>query len=503
MSDDILLDDELLDDETVQKEAAIAEEVHKWTRNDDKLGSTDSEVLDARNNLFQRIVEMTEAEEITTIDDLRQALFIAAGDLHPTDIYDGPPGCNLLDAPPRNSEGERHPLPWEPVNDLIDGGVPVGEPTIIVGFTGGGKSLVLSAIATKLVAEGKNILRIDWENAPELNLHEHVAILTDPPPNSTIPSIHGVAKKLYKDNPHFGQYINIDPLDMPDSEIGAKEVASYVNQWEAQMGNGQRIDAVLIDYFDYLFDEVMYEKYRDRYWIQDKIFMQLWRWARKTKRSIFVNIQLARGGIAKAMSEGKINLSDIGGSIGKVLKASFALTLMKNEDDTSTLTIEKARGYDSIIGNQVILDYISVRSSAGSRGFLRFNKLERPPRKQKIDQKMLDKWRKSDTYKAINQAYTLNVPEPIKGAIRQPPGKKLAGCILIEKDKLRKLIGGRDTYCEMALNDLHNLGILQDGQKGRGAYLHQISQGKDGAADFYALNIQTGNTWNEPEDITI
>lgn len=478
-------DDPLLDDEELMDEAS-----GEWKRDDKLLGHSGDEIQDAAEAFIAKIIDATTDGKTESIEKLRQVAVSAALDINRSEIYDGPPGFRLQEAPKTLSQTERLPLPWDEINKRIMGGIPVGEPVAIMGTTSGGKSLILSAQAAKLIQEGKTVLRIDWENDGEMNLAEVVAILNELPSGSRIEDPYTAYRKWRKDNPDAGEYLHYDPRDYPGEDVNCPKIQDIVAQWEEELG--KPVDALLIDYYDYLSDDALYQKYRSEFIVQDKIFMQLWSYAKRTRKGLYVLVQSNRSGFAEAEKDGTLDPSKVGGSWGKIMKAPFVITVVKNAvKSTTTIEFWKARGADRLIGTKVKLDYNSISSPAGSRGYLSYASIES---KRQL-RALIHKWEESQQSATVTDMFLNQTPSSIIGAIIHNTGK-WKGRLIVPKDTFLNFIGGKEEYQGVVISDLRKRKIIGKGAEGRGPCLYQIRRsGK--AKDYYVFNIPEGHPVEE------
>ena len=277
------------------------------------------------------------------------------------------------------------PTPWEPINQLVQGGLGGGDLGLIFGNPGGGKSWTLVALGGFAVKMGFNVIHYTLElsesytgrrydafftHVPVDNLEKHKAKVEE-----TIPELPG--ELIIKEYP-------MGKTTMSTIEAHIKKVTDL----------GMKPDLILIDYIDLLSTK---KKTVDRKGEIDDIYTSTKGLARQLNLPIWSVSQVNRAGAKDDVIEG----DKAAGSYDKMMITDLSISLSRKKEDkvngTGRFHIMKNRygmdgltyqvNVDTTIGKIEIGDVYDEEADTvipGSSSYENFDNLDRKMLKNKF-----------------------------------------------------------------------------------------------------------------------
>lgn len=212
------------------------------------------------------------------------------------------------------------PLPWDIINEIMDGGLGSGELGIVVAPAGLGKSWLLVAIGAYAVAKGKNVIHYTLE----LN-EDYVGLRYDA--NVTGYGSHEI--KFHQDD----VYKKIEKLRgnlivkyFPTKSAGVETLRAHVTRCQSF---GFEPDLIMVDYGDLLKDTSSGYKTTEKRFELDSIFENLRGFAGELGVPLWTASQANRS----ALEDDHIEAGRISESFGKIMIADFVLSLQRRTKD--------------------------------------------------------------------------------------------------------------------------------------------------------------------------
>lgn len=212
------------------------------------------------------------------------------------------------------------PLPWDILNEIMDGGLGFGELGIIVAPLGLGKSWLLVAIGAFAVSKGKNVVHYTLE----LN-EDYVGLRYD----ANISGFASQDVKFHQDE----VYRKIEKLRgnlivkyFPTKSASIETLRSHVNRCESF---GFKPDMIVVDYGDLLKDNRAGYRTTEKRFELDNIFEDLRGFAGECGVPLWTASQANRS----SLEDDHIEAGRISESLGKLMIADFAMSLQRKTKD--------------------------------------------------------------------------------------------------------------------------------------------------------------------------
>jgi replicative DNA helicase len=285
------------------------------------------------------IIENGDFEEYTKIEKLvSDALQVGATSEGAKDVFD-----NIQDVFAKDT---RVPIPTgiNGIDNLLKGGLGMGELGIVLAPTGTGKTTLLTLFANTAFNTGKNVLQIFFEDSETNIKKKHFTIWSGISPNDHLDNIEDVIK-VVEEKKNSENFLKL--LKLPSFGVTVSDIKSIVRKME---GEGNRVDLLLIDYIDCLSSEK--NAFGEEWKGEGSIMRQLESMTSEFNFAIWTATQGNRESISSEVVTG----DQMGGSIKKAQVAhviiSIAKTLEQKEHNLGTLTLLKSRiGQDGVIFN--------------------------------------------------------------------------------------------------------------------------------------------------------
>jgi replicative DNA helicase len=219
----------------------------------------------------------------------------------------------------RYREEERSPIPtsWDHVNQLLMGGLGIGDLGIIFGSPGGGKSWMLVNIGAQAVQRGYNVCHYTLELSEHYIGKRYDALFT----NTDVQSVHMNRAAVEEAvNKIKGKLI------IKEFSMGKATVHTIESHIQKCRDLGYAPDLVIIDYVDLLKSKVKSIDPKDAI---DDVYTATKGMARELKVPIWTVSQVNRAGAKDDVIEG----DKAAGSYNKMMIADFAMSLSRKRQD--------------------------------------------------------------------------------------------------------------------------------------------------------------------------
>jgi replicative DNA helicase len=223
------------------------------------------------------------------------------------------------DVESRYIEDDRRPIPtpWGPFNEILQGGLGIGDLGLIFGNPGGGKSWCLIALGAHAVQLGYNVIHYTLELGEGYVGRRYDAVFT------------GIqVDKLKHHRNHIGETIegldgNLIVREYPMGKATISTIESHIKKCIDLDFNP---DLIIIDYIDLLSSK---KKNRERKDEIDDIYIGTKGLARELKLPIWSVSQVNRAGAKDNIIEG----DKAAGSYDKIMIADVAMSLSRQKKD--------------------------------------------------------------------------------------------------------------------------------------------------------------------------
>lgn len=288
--------------------------------------------------IAEKIIEGGDFEEYKKLEGLfNDALQVGLEEDEMSDVFE-----NMEDALQKDY---RHPIPTGIVgiDNLLKGGLGIGELAVVLAPTGTGKTTLLTKIANTAFNCGYNVLQIFFEdNAGDIK-RKHYTIWSGVAPDDQPEhkeEVLSVAKE--KQSQSSGQ---LKLLKLPSSDVSVSEIKSKIRK---MISDGFKIDLLVIDYVDCISPEK--SPSGEEWKGEGSIMRRLEAMTSEFELAIWTATQ----GNRESISSEVVSTDQMGGSIKKAQIAhvilSIGKTLEQKEHNLATLTLVKSRiGKDGII----------------------------------------------------------------------------------------------------------------------------------------------------------
>ena len=209
------------------------------------------------------------------------------------------------------------PTPWEPINDILQGGLGNGDFGLIFGNPGGGKSWSLVALGGYAVRAGFNVLHYTLELGEDYVGRRYDAFFTKTPVDSILKNREKV-ENMITELP--GELII---KEFPTGRATISTIESHIRK---VTDLGTKPDLVIIDYVDLLSTK---KRTADRKGEIDDIYTSTKGLARELNIPIWSVSQVNRAGAKDDVIEG----DKAAGSYDKIMITDFCLSLSRKAKD--------------------------------------------------------------------------------------------------------------------------------------------------------------------------
>jgi len=264
----------------------------------------------------------------------------------------------------------RKPIPTgiKGIDNLLNGGLGLGELGVVLAPTGTGKTTLLTLFANTAFNEGKNVLQIFFEDS-EVNIkRKHYTIWSGFSPAQQIFNIDQVVKSVKEKHEKANNFLKL--LKLPSHGVTVSHIKSIIRKIESE---GNKIDLVFIDYVDCLSGET---GDTGEEWKGEGAIMRL---LESMATEFNIAIWTATQGSRQSISSEIVTADQMGGSIKKAQIAhvvlSVAKTLTQKENNLATLSLLKSRiGKDGIVFNNCLFnnEMLIIDTDAQEEGMTMF-----------------------------------------------------------------------------------------------------------------------------------
>lgn len=219
----------------------------------------------------------------------------------------------------RYREEERGAIatPWAHINELLMGGLGIGDVGLIFGSPGGGKSWMLTVLGAMAVSAGKTVCHYTLELSDSYVGRRYDAVFT------------GIeVQDLGKHRALIDETVSKLPgrLIIKEFSMGKASIATIEAHIQKTTDLGHKPDLIIIDYVDLLKSK---RKAIDRKEEIDDIYISTKGLARDLKLPIWTVSQVNRAGAKDDVIEG----DKAAGSYNKIMIADFAMSLSRKRQD--------------------------------------------------------------------------------------------------------------------------------------------------------------------------
>lgn len=288
--------------------------------------------------LVQSIIENGEFEEYNKIEGIIQkALQVGVMGEDATDVFNDIDGALEKDF--------REPIPTgiSGLDNLLKGGLGIGELGVVLAPTGTGKTTLLTKFANTAFNSGKNVLQLFFEDNKDVIKRKHYTIWSGIAPDDQ-PDNKEDVKKLVKEA-ELKTKGELRLLKLPSSSMTVADIKSRIRKLRSE---GFKLDLLLIDYVDCIIPEKA--GYGEEWKGEGAIMRSIEAMTDEFGIAIWVATQGNRDSIASEV----VTTDQMGGSIKKAqighVIVSVGKTLEQKEHNLATLTLLKSRiGKDGVV----------------------------------------------------------------------------------------------------------------------------------------------------------
>jgi replicative DNA helicase len=246
----------------------------------------------------------------------------------------------ILDYEERTKDESRSTVPtdWEPINDLMDGGLGPGELGVVVAPSGVGKTWVLCALGAAAVRKGLTVVHYSMELSEKYVGNRYDTVFTGIPSSELVDNRDKVRNKIK------GLRGKLLIKYFPPKGVSAKKLELHI---EKMISTGNRPDLIIIDYADLLLSHT--NKSDSTYGEQGGVYIELRGMSGELEIPIWTASQTNRSAIDSEV----IEADKVADSYAKVMNADFIMSLSRKSKDklnnTARVHIMKNRfGQDGI-----------------------------------------------------------------------------------------------------------------------------------------------------------
>jgi replicative DNA helicase len=230
------------------------------------------------------------------------------------------------------------------VDEVLKGGLGIGELGIVLAPTGTGKTTLLTKFANTAYNLGYNVVQIFFEDNPGNIKRKHFTIWTDIAPDDQPEHKEEVTQKVMEAQERSKGSIKL--LKLASDNVTVSEIKNKLRKMNSE--NGYKVDLLVLDYVDCISSD---KSTNGEEWKGEGSVMR----SLESMTSEFnMAIWTATQGNRESISSEVVTGDQMGGSIKKAQIAhvilSIGKTLEQKEHNLATLTLLKSRiGRDGII----------------------------------------------------------------------------------------------------------------------------------------------------------
>jgi replicative DNA helicase len=287
----------------------------------------------------QNIIDNGEFEAYNKIEQIIQkALQVGISNDETTDVFHGIDEALEQDF--------RHPLPTGivGVDNLLKGGLGIGELGVVLAPTGTGKTTLLTKFANTAFNLGYNVVQIFFEDNPGNIKRKHYTIWSDIAPDEQPEFKEEVMKKVTDAQARSKGSLKL--LKLASDNVTISEIKNKLRKLNSE--NENKIDLLIIDYVDCISSD---KSTNGEEWKGEGSVM---RSLESMTGEFNMAIWTATQGNRESISSEVVTGDQMGGSIKKAQIAhvilSIGKTLEQKEHNLATLTLLKSRiGKDGVV----------------------------------------------------------------------------------------------------------------------------------------------------------
>jgi replicative DNA helicase len=287
----------------------------------------------------QNIIDNGEFEAYNKIEQIIQkALQVGISNDETTDVFHGMDEALEQDF--------RHPLPTGIVgiDNLLKGGLGIGELGVVLAPTGTGKTTLLTKFANTAFNLGYNVVQIFFEDNPGNIKRKHYTIWSDIAPDEQPEFKEEVMKKVTEAQTRSKGSLKL--LKLASDNVTVSEIKNKLRKLNSE--NENKVDLLIIDYVDCISSD---KSTNGEEWKGEGSVM---RSLESMTNEFNMAIWTATQGNRESISSEVVTGDQMGGSIKKAQIAhvilSIGKTLEQKEHNLATLTLLKSRiGKDGVV----------------------------------------------------------------------------------------------------------------------------------------------------------
>ena len=287
----------------------------------------------------QSIIESGEFEAYNKIEEIIQkALQVGISNDEATDVFHDIDGALEKDF--------RHPLPTGIVgiDNLLKGGLGIGELGVVLAPTGTGKTTLLTKFANTAYNLGYNVVQIFFEDNPGNIKRKHYTIWTDIAPDQQPEFKDEVKSKVEEAQAKSKGSLKL--LKLASDNVTVSEIKNKIRKMNSELG--KKVDLLVLDYVDCISSD---KSTNGEEWKGEGSVM---RSLESMTGEFEMAIWTATQGNRESISSEVVTGDQMGGSIKKAQIAhvilSIGKTLEQKEHNLATLTLLKSRiGKDGVV----------------------------------------------------------------------------------------------------------------------------------------------------------
>ena len=287
----------------------------------------------------QSIIESGEFEAYNKIEEIIQkALQVGISNDEATDVFHDIDGALEKDF--------RHPLPTGIVgiDNLLKGGLGIGELGVVLAPTGTGKTTLLTKFANTAYNLGYNVVQIFFEDNPGNIKRKHYTIWTDIAPDQQPEFKEEVKAKVEEAQAKSKGSLKL--LKLASDNVTVSEIKNKIRKMNSELG--KKVDLLVLDYVDCISSD---KSTNGEEWKGEGSVM---RSLESMTGEFEMAIWTATQGNRESISSEVVTGDQMGGSIKKAQIAhvilSIGKTLEQKEHNLATLTLLKSRiGKDGVV----------------------------------------------------------------------------------------------------------------------------------------------------------
>jgi replicative DNA helicase len=286
----------------------------------------------------QSIIESGEFEAYNKIEEIIQkALQVGLSNDETTDVFHDIDGALEQDF--------RHPLPTGivGVDNLLKGGLGIGELGVVLAPTGTGKTTLLTKFANTAYNLGYNVVQIFFEDNPGNIKRKHYTIWSEIAPDQQPEFKDTVKEKV--ENAQSRSTGSLKLLKLASDNVTVSEIKNKIRKMNS---DGIKVDLLVLDYVDCISSD---KSTNGEEWKGEGSVM---RSLESMTGEFGMAIWTATQGNRESISSEVVTGDQMGGSIKKAQIAhvilSIGKTLEQKEHNLATLTLLKSRiGKDGVV----------------------------------------------------------------------------------------------------------------------------------------------------------